>query len=431
MIERTVLIDTIGAETRRVVVENGKLVEYAVSYADDESLVGNIYLARVQNILKGMNAAFVDLGMPKNAFLSMDDVPGIAREFVSDNDTSYKKAVKNGQDVIVQIVKEPGGDKGPKVTMNPTLPGGYVVLLPTIPTVGVSRHITDIETRENLQAVGLQKRPQGMGLIMRTASENADVEDIAVEIERLAECWNALTASAQTKRAPALLFDDGDLVNESRRDLQAEPTIGMFDDAIEVQLDKLLRRKVWLKCGGFLIIDKCEAMVVIDVNSGKFSGKRSLDETICALNAEAATEIARQIRLRDMGGIIIIDFVDMKTDEDRQSVLEIFRAAMSADRAKYHIHGFTSAGLMELTRRPLVKPVAEKITEVCSCCHGEGAVSNTDAQAHTLLREIRRKRLAGDVSIIPYKVSSAVASRLRAIGLPDGIMLQEDKGGPQ
>lgn len=429
MIERTVFIDIIGDEMRRVVVENGKPVEYAVSYTDHESIVGNIYLARVQNILKGMNAAFVDLGMQKNAFLSMNDIPGAAQDFVSKSDITHIKTIKNGQEVIVQIVKEPGGDKGPKVTMNPTLPGNYVVLLPTIPTVGVSRHIADIGIRANLQAVGLQKCPQGMGLIMRTASENAAIEDISAEIDLLVARWHSLAASAQTKRAPVLLFQDADLVGDTRRDLQIEPVIGAFNESLEAQLDRLLRRKVWLDCGGFLIIDKCEAMVVIDVNSGKFTGKRNLNETIYTLNAEAATEIARQIRLRDMGGIIVIDFVDMKTDEDRQSVLDVFRAEMSVDRAKYHIHGFTSTGLLELTRRPLVKPVMEKMTETCPSCHDDGMVINANARAHALLREIRRKRLAGDESIITRKVSSDVAVRLRAIGLPDNIMLQEDKGG--
>lgn len=423
MMDRKVYIDTMGYETRRLVVEDGKPVEYAVTYADSgRAQIGSIHLARVEKLLKGMHAAFVDIGGDKNAFLSLDDVPGVV-DHDADIAAQPKKPIKPGQSVIVQVVKDAGGTKGPRVSMNPTLPGDYVVLLPTIRTVGISKHIQDVTERQRLQQVGMEISAEGMGVVLRTAAEGVPREAIMNEAQALRAQWLVIEKDATTRIAPAPLLDTMDLAASARRDLQAEPIIGPFDTVLETRLEKDLRRKVWLDCGGYIVIDHCEAMTVIDVNSGKYTGSKSLDNTLLKLNQQAAEEIARQLRLRDMGGIIVIDFVDMQSETDRESVLETFRQTLASDRAKHHVHGFTGAGLLEMTRRPLVRPLAQATQVECACCHGEGLVTSPQAQAHALLRGIRRRRQSGDESQITLTVSPETAQIIVDAGMPDGVTL--------
>lgn len=411
--ERKVYIDTIGQETRRVVVEDGRPVELAITYRQQSSIVGNIYLGRVMNLLKGMNATFVDIGLTKNAFLSMDDLPSVMRDVSQSVPKPTGNALRTGQEVLVQVVKDAGGSKGPKVSMNITFPGRYAVLLPTVQAVGVSRHIQDTEMRKSLQQLGESALPDGMGVILRTAAETAKPEEISTEISELVEQWQLLSASVRTQKPPVRLWVDGDLEMQARRDLGGEIITGSLPETLETSLDKLLRRKVWLKSGGYLVIDPCEAMTVIDINSGKNTGKHSLAETLLALNQEAAIEIARQLRLRDIGGIVIIDFVDMEKLEDREAVLETFQAALQEDRAKHHLHGFTGAGLLELTRRSVFSPLEKETHMECICCHGKGTNELPVCTAHALLRDIRRQRIAGDTSEIVLHVPADIAEILQ------------------
>lgn len=423
MMERKVYIDTIGQETRRVVVEDGRPVELAITYRQQSGIVGNIYLGRVMNVLKGMNAAFVDIGLAKNAFLSMDDLPGAMRDVAQAVQKPAGNTVRAGQEVLVQVVKDAGGSKGPKVTMNITFPGQYAVLLPTVQAVGVSRHIQDTDTRKSLQQLGESALPEGMGVILRTAAETANHEDISAEIGALVDQWQQLSVSVRTQKPPALVWTDGDLEAQARRDLGGEIITGPLPDTMEASLDKLLRRKVWLKSGGYLVIDPCEAMTVIDVNSGKNTGKKTLAETLLALNQEAAVEIARQLRLRDIGGIVIIDFVDMETEEDRDAVLKTFETALQEDRAKHHVHGFTGAGLLELTRRPVFSSLTKETRTDCTCCGGMGTNELPVCTAHALLRHIRRRRNAGDTSEITLHVSSSVAEILHNTPFQDDALI--------
>lgn len=426
MTARRVLMDTIGRETRRVVIENGAPVELAYAYAAEQPrLVGSLFLGRVERVLPGMNAAFVDIGLEKNAFLSMDDVPAAARAL---GIGGCKAApVKGGQAVIVQVVKEPGGDKGPRVSMNPSLPGQCCVLLPTVDAVGVSRHIQDETRRAALEALGRAHVPAGMGVVLRTAAEDADDEEIAQEIQALAALWISLSEAAAAQRPPAPIWYEGDLPQRTRRDFAVPIEEGPFDDALETALDKLLRRKVWLKSGGYLVVDHTEAMTVIDVNSGKNTGGRSQADTMRALNIEAAREVARQLRMRDAGGIVIIDFVDMRTEEDRQSVLSAFADALADDRAKRHIHGFTGAGLLELTRRPVWQPVHLATMAPCAGCEG-GWAQSPQAAAHALLRQVRRRRMSGETDEVQLDTAPAVAAVLEEIGLPPGVRLRRVRG---
>ncbi len=359
--QRQVLIEQSEVTTRRLVLEAGEPVEYAVERSHERRLSGSVFLARVINVVPGMQAAFVDIGIGKNAFLSFDDVPPALAEAGIASSKAHSP-LRPGQEIIVQVVKEPGGDKGPRVTMTPTFPGKYAVLLPTLAAVGVSRHIQDADERARLSKAAQPACPPGMGLIVRTAAEGAEPEEISTEAEHLAAAWAGIVGHAHARKAPARLFDNGSLIETAGRDLNAPVTEGAFPAAIEAKLEKALRRKVWLQSGAQIVVDRCEALTAIDVNSGKFVGKKNLADTLLRLNLEAAREIARQIRLRDLGGIIVIDFVDMDSDQDRQSVLDAFRDAMRPDRAKCHIHGFSPAGLLEMTRRPVYRPVEGEAT---------------------------------------------------------------------
>ena len=432
MNERRIIADRIGNETRLAVLEDGKPVELAVSYADGKAgRIGNLYKARVETLLKGMNAAFVRIGDEKNAFLSLDDIPPAARD-AAVTGARHKTPLKAGDEIIVQIVKEPGGDKGPKVTMNPALAGRYTVLLPTMASFGVSRRIEDEERRSGLTALLQQAAPKGMGAIARTASEGADESEIREDLAELEAEWAQAQALYRFKNAPALLHDESDLAARAARDLNCEVEFAPFDDATESCIEKALRRRVWLDSGAFLVIDRCEAMTVIDVNSGKFTGKKNLETTLLKVNCEAAREIARLIRLRDLGGIIVIDFVDMALEEDRQSVFNAFEEALAPDRAKRRIHGFTGAGLLEMTRRPLWGAAENELTEVCPRCRGEGRVESPRAAAHALLRQARRRRQSGDESVIALEAGGKVAAALREIGLPENcVIAKEDAHEPQ
>lgn len=426
MQSRVILFDTLGKETRMLVMENGEPVEFAIETVERERLTGNIYMGRVVKTLHGMGAAFVDIGLEKNAFLPLDDMPPAARD--ADVAPVAMKNLVQGQEILVQVVREPGGDKGPRVSMNPSFPGKYAVLLPTVQAVGVSRHIQDESCRSALEALGHAVRPKGMGVILRTAAGEASEDEIAADIENLCKRWNAFADTAMMRKAPVLLHREDDLTQTVARDLSGEVRRGSFEDALETKLAKLLRRKVWLDSGAYLVVDTCEAMTVIDVNSGKYTGKKNLPETILRLNCEAAREAARQIRLRDMGGIIVIDFVDMETDEDRRSVLEIFMQTLEPDRAKRHVYGFTAAGLLEITRRPVYGPVDASIRTRCSCCGGEGTVNTATTRAHGILRTIRRQRASGNLSALTITARADEIHALEEIGIPEDVTFVLQKG---
>lgn len=424
MQKRAVYIDSIGEQALRVVVEDGRAVEVAITEGQTKSLVGNLYLGRVANLMPAMQAAFVDIGLDKNAFLPLQDVPSVLQDAAPEKPAIAQRKLKQGQEVIVQVLKEPGGSKGPRVTMNPTLAGAYVVLLPTVAAVGVSRHIEEEAERRRLTEAGRAIAPGGMGVIMRTSSEGIDADSLCAEAEALASQWQALRQAAVTRKPPALLYSEGDLAAQACRDLGVEPLLQPLPDTLAARLEKDLRRKVWLDSGGYLIFDYTEALTVIDVNSGKYAGKGSLSETALRLNTEAAREIARQIRLRDLGGIILVDFVDMESDADRLTVLDAFREVFASDRAKSHIYGFTQAGLLELTRRPLHKPVRELMLASCPHCHGTGTLPAPSYEAHQILRGIRRRRDGGDESVITIEASGPVRDVLHGMNLPENVILQ-------
>ena len=391
--ERIVYIDTYQEAMRRVIVEDGVPVEMVLD-AGNADAVGNIFVGRVDNVLENIGSAFVNIGMGKNAFLPLSEavlqaaetggeenqwerLPGVQEQKSQESPAFAKGRIAQGQEIIVQVTKSASGDKGARLTMHTTFPGKYCVLLPTAQKFGVSRHIRDASRRETLEAVAKSVCPEGMGTLIRTAADDTPEERIRQEAQTLYTEWKQIAAHAKAQKAPAMIFDAGNLIQSTARDVDAEILRQPLPLPLEEKLKKSLRRKIWLPSGAYLVVDHTEAMTVIDVNSGKYSAKAAPPDTIRKLNREAAAEAARQIRLRDIGGIIVIDFIDMRDETDRDAVLEAFEDVMRLDRAKLHIHGFSAIGLLELTRRSVCQPLQ---WNRCPHCMGTGYREEWESQ---------------------------------------------------
>jgi len=426
--DRDILIESNLDRRQMAVLEDGRLREIYVEHDESGKCQGRIYLGRVVNVLPGMQAAFVDIGLEKNAFLFEGDVP-IDKADAADLQDKIKpvgRGLKAGQELMVQVVKDPGGDKGPRISCHITLPGRYLVLLPTVEYVGISHKIEDDAEKGRLRSIAEAARPEGMGLIVRTAAVGASGEELDADIQRLARLWESLCQRACFARAPQLLYRDENLACRAVRDMlnadvrsividdeglysdalaaaQAfspeltdrvqlyQETMPLFDlRQVRSQIEGALSRKVWLKSGGYLIIDPTEALTVIDVNSGKYVGKTNLSETVFKINCEAADEIARQLRLRDVGGIIVIDFIDMDRQEQKDELVARLRQALKSDPSKTHVVGITGLGLVEMTRKRAHQSIRKQLTRPCPVCKGDGAVLNEDTQAHDAFLLLRR-----------------------------------------
>ena len=367
------------------VYEDGKLCEYLL---DDGEGAGTdaVILGRVERVVKGMNAAFVNIGQEKNGFLPLNE-----------KSESFSSApLREGMRIAVQVKREAHEQKGAFLSRDITLCGVYVILMPLNRYIGVSSRIEGEGQRSRLRSFGREIADGRFGLIMRLASANAPEEAIVEEIDGLLSQWQIIQQDILAKPAPSVIYqpdsflggilrdysprgideivtDDAAMIASLRNDYtvrECEPDI----DEMHRQRDKAFERFVWLKSGGSLIIDQCEAMTVIDVNSGKFTGKRLMDDTILQLNIEACAEISRQLRLRAIGGVIVIDFIDMKREEDKAKVLEALSEACAADRVVNYVHGFTTLGLVEMTRRRSRQSLREQLTVPCSCCNGSGRI---------------------------------------------------------
>jgi len=388
-VTKEIIFNLCPGEGRVAVLEDGRLVELIIDRGGEYRQVGNIYRGKVENVLPGMQAAFIDIGMEKNAFLYIDDLQlkphGEGGEGKAD--ASIKDLLKEGQDIIVQVIKESIGNKGARVVTHLTLAGRYLVLMPTVDYVGISRRIEDEKERERLKALAMEVRPAGMGLIVRTAAEGITAEEFRTDVEMLLNLWRKIQKKAKKGPVPSLLYRDHDILYRVLRDqFTAEIDRVVVDEAaaferareliksfapackdrihlhtgstpvfdvygIESQINEALRRRVWLENGSYIVFDQTEALTVIDVNTGKFTGTTNLNETVVLTNKIAAREIARQIRLRNLAGIIIIDFIDMENEGDRQEVLKVFETELAKDKVKANVLGFTSLGLLEVTRK--------------------------------------------------------------------------------
>jgi len=402
--------------TQVAVLEGRILVEHYVSRASDDAtqIDGNIYRGRVQNVLPGMEAAFVDIGTPKNAVLYRGDVrydPDDI-ETASSETLRIEQMLKPGQLIVCQVTKNPIGAKGARLTQEVSLPGRFVVMVPNSSAFGISKRLDDTE-RRRLRRIVDDTRPKGHGLIVRTAAEGASREELAGDVERLTAQWEAIEAEANRSNAPGLLYREPDLAvrivrEEFNRDYrgvviddldlfnqvseyvgQVNPELServeYYDPIAEnipvferfhvhEQLHKALDRKVWLPSGGSIIIERTEALTVIDVNTGKNVGTSNLEETVYRNNLEAAEEVARQLRLRDIGGIIVVDFIDMEVRENREKVAAALRAALARDKTRTQVFDISELGLVEMTRKRVSEGLVESLSGVCAVCGGRGIV---------------------------------------------------------
>ncbi|MDH4366273.1 MAG: Rne/Rng family ribonuclease, partial [Acidimicrobiia bacterium] len=378
---------------------------------------GNIYLGKVQNVLPGMEAAFVDIGTPKNGVIYQRDVQFDASDVDSDGGGPPKieKVLKNGQAILVQVTKNPIAHKGARLTTEVSLPGRFVVLVPNSSTYGISKRLPDDE-RSRLRQILDRVRPAGHGLIVRTAAENVTAAEIERDVAGLVQQWTEIEALAARSKAPTLLYQEPDMaVRVIREEFNKEYRAVVIDDAtmykevsdyvaiispgladrvehydrsvekislferfhVHEQLHKALDRKVWLPSGGSLIIESTEALTVIDVNTGKNVGSSNLEETVFLNNLEAAEAIAHQLRLRDIGGIIVIDFVDMESKKNRDEVMRVFRAALARDKTRTQVFDISELGLAEMTRKRIGEGLLESLSHACPHCEGRGAVVDT------------------------------------------------------
>ncbi len=402
--------------TQIAMLEGRSLVEHYVSRASDDTnqIDGNVYRGRVQNVLPGMEAAFVDIGIPKNAVLyrgdvryDRDDIEGGSPKGAQPR---IEDVLKAGQTILCQVTKNPIGAKGARLTQEVSLPGRFAVLVPNSSAFGISKRLGDNE-RRRLRRIIDEVKPAGHGLIVRTAAEGASADELQRDITTLLEQWDSIEAASKLSDAPGLLYREPELsVRILREELNAEyrgvviddralfeqvrdyvqavspelsDRVEYYDPAVEglpiferyhvhEQLHKALDRKVWLPSGGSLIIERTEALTVIDVNTGKNVGKTNLEETVYRNNLEAAEEVARQLRLRDIGGIIVIDFIDMEIRENRDKVASALRNALARDKTRTQVFDISELGLVEMTRKRISEGLLETLSTECAVCNGRG-----------------------------------------------------------
>ena len=404
-----IIISSTPEEVRMGLVENGILQEFMVERAMSAHLVGSIILGRVSNIVQGIQAAFIDIGMDRNAFLYLGD----------------SKDLTEGASVMIQITKDPRGTKGPTASREITFPGHYAVLFPFSDSIGISRKITDDSERTRLRKLAEACKPDGMGLVIRTEAEGIEPGVLEADVNSLVAEWNVVEARAKRAKAPAFLHRELDLSVRMVRDyftkdvqevivdnrdafqrIQAlltemqgaeDTKLRLWDSGEDVfygfglgeTLDSLADRRVELSNGGYLVIDHTEAMTVIDVNSGSYSGKTNLEETIMEINRQAAREITHQLRLRDIGGIIVVDFIDMHSEENRQEILSVLEASFAGDKMRPRVQDITALNLVEITRKKSRQNLEAVLFSDCPVCSGSGRVQSKEAIALEIKRRIR------------------------------------------
>jgi ribonuclease E len=408
---KQMLVRVLPHQTQIVVLEGPVLVEHYVAKSDRESLVGAVYLGKTRSVLPGMEASFVDFGAPKNGVLYVGD---LQREPGQKQHARIEDVLAKGDEVLVQVVKDAMGHKGARLTNQISLAGRYLVLVPNSDAHGISRRLSD-EERNRLRNIVRDIKPEGSGVIVRTAAKGATRAQLRTDLTRLMETWSEITAEAASGGAPRLIHEEPPLLirvirehftpdfrrlliddpaakeqverylSETEKDLL--PRVHLYQDQmplferfhVEDQLRKALDRKVWLPSGGHLVIDRTEALTVIDVNTGRFVGSSSLEETVLHNNLEAAEEIGRQLRLRDIGGIIVIDFIDMEIEENQRSVLRRLRETLAKDKTRTQVFDVSHLGLVEMTRKNVSEGLVESFSEVCTCCGGRGVILHEEA----------------------------------------------------
>ncbi|MBU0691017.1 Rne/Rng family ribonuclease [bacterium] len=442
--KKELIINATSAETRIALLEEGVLVNLFVEFPENERNVGDIYKATVRRVMPGMQAAFLDIGWEIDGFIHFSDLYQSAVELAEGTDVedvvqpekrkgqrrSYKPRpeLKVGQEIIVQVIKEPIGTKGPRLSSQISLPGRFLVLMPGDNLVGVSKRIPDVKERRRLKGILKSIRPEGFGLISRTIGEGKSEEQVRHDLRALNRLWGMIDSKIEKSKAPARVHKEAPLTSSIIRDLfaadidrivvddkklyreirayvrsVATPLLDrvhyhsapgpIFDTyKIESEIDKGLSRKVWFGGGSYLIIEHTEAVVTIDVNSGRYVGKEGQEENSLRVNLKAAKEIARQIRLRDLGGIIIIDFIDQYEEKNRRKIHEAMRQALKTDRAKWDLAPISQFGIMEMTRQRTKLSLIQAFNEPCPTCNGSGMVMSKETIVTRLQSWVRRFR---------------------------------------
>ena len=432
-----ILVNVTPRETRVAVIENGMLQELHIERGWRRGVVGNIYKGKVQRVMPGMQAAFVEVGLERAAFLHANDIVRSSPDAVVDGEEAalptpppapIMDLLRDGQDIVVQVVKDPIGSKGARLTTQISIPSRYLVLLPQSKVIGVSARIEDEAERHRLkQAVTeLAGLHGGHGYIIRTNAEGQPVEALAEDIAYLSRVWNVVERRGRESPSCSVLYEDLSLPLRAVRDLIRKdvekvkvdsketherlqafvakymPVLAerielysgerpIFDlYGVEDEIGRALDKQVPLKSGGYLVIDQTEAMTTVDVNTGSFLGQRNLEETVFRTNLEAAQAVARQLRLRNLGGIIIIDFIDMDDPEHRRQVLRTLEKSLAKDHAKTTVYEFSPLGLVEMTRKRTVESLARQLSEPCPECSGRGSIKTTETVTYEIFREITR-----------------------------------------
>lgn len=453
------VINTTSHETRVALVEDGTISEFFLERTGEKGTASNIYKGRVLRVLPGMQAAFVDIGQEKAAFLYVYDVYNKHDAYMQEVDADavddaeipqsrgqnrpvgpIEERLHQGQEILVQVAKEAIGTKGARVTSHISLPGRFLVHMPTFDHIGVSRRIDGEGERARLRELVNERRQAGTGIIVRTASEGATEQQIDEDFRYLTSLWRDILNKFERAKAPSLLYEELDLPLRAVRDLMTEgiDEVIVDDDVqygrvvefvkqfmperaecvkhyqgvepvfdaygIEIEVSRALARRVWLRSGGYLVIDTAEALTAIDVNTGKYVGRHSLEETILQINLEAVREIAYQLKIRNIGGIVIIDFIDMERVSSREKVYAALEEALSHDKAKTSILKISEFGLVEMTRKRVRESLIQSLCEPCFYCEGKGYIRSRQSIAYEILREMQR-----EASIAPSRKITVIA----------------------
>ena len=454
-------------------LENKLVTEIFIERAKDRGNTGNVYKGRVVKVLPGMQAAFVDIGLEKSAFLYVADVYNSVEEYAHmmaeditaeeeeieieeegrprrrrPSSMTIEELLQEGQEIIVQVAKEPIGTKGARVTSYVTLPGRYAVYMPTVDHIGISRRIESEAERKRLKDIVMSLKKPGAGYIVRTVSEGQDEAELKRDMDFLELLWQRILKKNEKLSAPSVLHYDLDLVFRTIRDLftldveklvidsateyqrvkefadaylpqlsekvelydKDEPIFDAYD--VEIEISRALGRKVWLKSGGYIVIDQSEALTAIDVNTGRYVGKRNLEDTILKTNLEAVREIAYQLRLRNIGGIIILDLIDMEKEENRRKVYTSLQEYLSHDKAKTNIYHLSDLGLIEMTRKRTRESLGRSLCDPCPYCEGRGFIKSSVTVCYEIFREIRRIAHSAKEKKIMVSVNPEVADLL-------------------
>lgn len=444
---KEILINSNSKEVRAAVLDGGNVSELLIERINKKSVAGNIYKGKVVKVLPGMQSAFVEIGLQRAAFLHVADIyvensenipfiedeqetdpSGESREYTEQPRilTPIEDMLTEGQEIVVQVAKDAIAAKGARLTTHLTIPGRYIVLMPGYDHIGISRKIEDEEERERLRLILNEIKPEGAGLIARTVSDGMTKEDLKGDLEYLQGIWKKVSGMMDSASAPSMIYEDHDLIYKILRDVATKDVsriiidnrddydkmlkflkdylvnlkislelykdeVPIFDHYnVEIEISRLLDKKVWLRSGGSIVIDQAEALTVIDVNTGKYVGKRNFDDTILKTNLEASKEIAHQLKIRNIGGIIIVDFIDMERLEDREKVLHTLEQYLKEDRAKSSVVNISPLGLVEITRKRVQESIARIIGEPCPYCEGRGVIKSKITVCYEIMRQLAR-----------------------------------------